>query len=163
MNIIEFSNAPYKGYPWSVKKEVLILLKTLKPETEFPTIADNKEILEVLDFLSYFKSKESFPSDFLDKKQVELIVNLVISGNFESRLKGMNELKKIVDEVSRGRRDILREFIVKTNLLIFLTENSNFNGEIFKRSIPIFEFAQKSEMLTDDILNRILNLHKDKH
>ena len=74
----------------------------------------------------------------LDKKQIELILNLVITGNFESRLKGMNELKKIVDEVSRSRRDILREQLPKTNLLMFLTENSNFNGEIFKRSIPIF-------------------------
>ena len=74
----------------------------------------------------------------LDKKQIELTLNLVITGNFESRLKGMNELKKMVDEVSRSRRDILREQLPKTNLLMFLTENSNFNGEIFKRSIPIF-------------------------
>lgn len=137
-SIMEFANPPYKGYPWSVKKEVLTLLKTLKPETEFPAMSDNKEILELLDYMSYFKSKEAFPSEMLDKKQIELTLNLVITGNFESRLKGMNELKKVVDEVSRSRRDILREQLPRTNLLMFLTDNSNFNGEIFKRSIPIF-------------------------
>ena len=69
----------------------------------------------------------------------------------------------MVEEVARFRKDILKDFIIKSNLLSFLTDNSNFNSEIFKRSIPIFEFAQKHDLLTVNILNRILNLSKDKH
>ena len=40
--LLEFQNAPYRGYPWSVKKEALILLKTLTKEIDFPPLTDNR-------------------------------------------------------------------------------------------------------------------------
>ena len=54
----------------------------------------------------------------------------------------------MVEESARYRKDNLKNYIVKTNLLAALTDNSTFNVEIFKRSIPVFEFAQKSDILS---------------
>lgn len=113
--------------------------------------------------MSYFSSKGLLARDEEEKKSLELIVNLILNGNFEGRLRGLNELKKIIDYVSIRRKDtILNEFKSK-DLLNFLIDNKNFNPELFKRSLPVFEFCAKNQLLKENHLMQILSLHKDKH
>jgi hypothetical protein len=40
--------------------------------------------------MSYFSSKGLLPKEEEEKKSLELIVNLIINGNFEGRLRGLN-------------------------------------------------------------------------
>lgn len=40
--------------------------------------------------MSYFSKKGLLPNDDEEKKSLELIVNLIINGNFEGRLRGLN-------------------------------------------------------------------------
>ena len=56
--------------------------------------SDHRESIEILDFMSYFSRKGLLPKEEEEKKSLELIVNLIINGNFEGRLRGLNELKK---------------------------------------------------------------------
>lgn len=88
---------------------------------------------------------------------------MIISGNFEGKLKGLAELKRLCEGTFCLKKEVLKEKILTPSLLNALTDNATFNGEIFKRSLPLFETAAKFDLLSDDVLKRILNLHKDKH
>jgi hypothetical protein len=71
-------------------------LSYLRDSYVFPTPTDHREIIEILDYMSYFSSKGLLPRDEEEKKSLSLIISLIISGNFEGRLRGLNELKKIL-------------------------------------------------------------------
>ena len=71
--------------------------------------------------------KSAFSPEIVESKQIELIITLITSGNFEGKLKGLNEMKKIVEDI-RMKPKVLQEHISKANLLEVLTENSSFNG-----------------------------------
>jgi len=51
---------------------------------------------------------------------------------------------------------ILNE-IKSKDLLNFLIDNKNFNHELFKRSLCIFEFCNKNNLLTQKHLQQILS------
>ena len=57
--------------------------------------------------MSYFSTKGLLGRDEEEKKSLEMIVNLIINGNFEGRLRGLNELKKILDYSSYSRKDTI--------------------------------------------------------
>jgi len=44
--------------------------------------SDHRELIEILDYMSYFSTKGLLARDEEEKKSLELIVNLIINGNF---------------------------------------------------------------------------------
>lgn len=56
---MEFQTPPYRGFPWAIKKEALILLSGLEEPIELK-IVDNREIPEALDVLGYLRAKQAF-------------------------------------------------------------------------------------------------------
>jgi hypothetical protein len=54
---MEFKAANGRGLPWSLKKEVCLIMNQLKEGYIFPTPTDHKEIIEVLDYMGYLSNK----------------------------------------------------------------------------------------------------------
>ena len=100
--------------------------------------SDHRELIEILDFMSYFSSKGLLPKEEQEKKSLELIVNLIINGNFEGRLRGLNEMKRMTDHYYSYKKEITLNEIKNRDLLNFLIDNKIFNPELFKRSLCIF-------------------------
>ncbi len=105
---MEFKTTNGRGLPWSLKKEIAILYSFTKEGYVFPMPSDHRELIEILDYMSYFSNKGLLPKDDEEKKSLELIVNLILNGNFEGRLRGLNELKKIIDYSFRRKDNILQ-------------------------------------------------------
>ena len=95
-SILEFQQPPHRGFPWVIKKEALILLTGLDEPAEFK-ISDNREIPEALDVLGYLRSKQTFSEQTIEKIHIDLIIALILSGNFEGKLKGLAELKRLCE------------------------------------------------------------------
>ncbi len=153
--LLEFKTTNGRGLPWSIKKEATLLLSFITDGYVFPMPTDHRELVEILDYMSYFSQKGLLSREEEEKKTLQLILSLVVSGNFEGRLRGLNEMKRMVEYPLKRKDSIIAE-ITNKDLLSFLIENKNFNIEMFKRSLPIFEFAFKNKLLTKDHLSRIL-------
>ena len=87
---MDFKTINGRGLPWSIKKEVALLFSFMSEEYVFPMPTDHRESIEILDYMSYFSAKGLLPKEEEEKKSLELIVNLIINGNFEGRLRGLN-------------------------------------------------------------------------
>jgi hypothetical protein len=61
-----------------------------------------------------------------------------------------------MDYQTARRKDVLNAEITSKDLLNFLIENKNFNPEMFKRSLAIFEYCYRNNMLGVDHLRKIL-------
>lgn len=87
---MKFTGLNNRGLPWSIKKEALIFLTNLIPNYPFPSISDHKEMIEMLDYMNYFATKGIFTREEADKKSVEIVIGMIVGGNFEGRLRGLN-------------------------------------------------------------------------
>lgn len=162
--LMEFKMAGGRGLPWFLKKEACLVLHFSRDGYVFPTPSDHKDIAEILEYMSYLSQKGLLPREEEEKKTLSLIISLILNGNFEGRLRGLNELKKIVDyNLRTNKKEYLTVEIQRSNLLAFLTDNKNFNPELFKRSVPVFQYCYQHKLLQKKDLTRILGLHKDKH
>jgi hypothetical protein len=55
---MEFKSSNGRGLPWSIKKEVVLLLNFMTPEGyALPIPTDNREYIEILDYMGYFSLK----------------------------------------------------------------------------------------------------------
>jgi hypothetical protein len=128
---------------------------------DFLKICDNREITEALDTLDYLWNKNAFSDQKKSELEIELILLHIKIGNFEGKIRGLSELRYILE--NHWKKEEFKDKILTPFLLSSLTDSSTFNTEIFKRSIPIFEAAAKYDLLTNDILTRIIALHKYNH
>lgn len=99
-----------------------------------------------------------------EKYRNELIFNLIINGNFEGKLIGLNEIKRLITSYSGYKKEsTILDLIKSKNLIGFFLDNNNFNSELFKRSLIVFEYAYKNKLFTKEQFPLVLKLHKDKH
>lgn len=61
--LMDFKAVNGRSLPWSLKKEACLLLSYLREGYVFPTPTDHREIIEILDYMSYFSSKGLLPKD----------------------------------------------------------------------------------------------------
>jgi hypothetical protein len=87
---MNFKTTNGRGLPWSLKKEVSILFKFTKQGYIFPMPTDHRDLIEILEYMNYFSTKGLLTKEEEEKKSLEFIVNLIINGNFEGRLRGLN-------------------------------------------------------------------------
>ena len=82
--------------------------------------------------------------DVVENRQINLIFELIDATVFERKLKGLNELKNLIDKCTlRYRTERLTTVLRERNLVDYLTDNNSFNSELFRRSTPVFEFCIK--------------------
>jgi len=70
--------------------------------------------------MSYFSLKGLFSREEEEKKTLQLIVSLIVSGNFEGRLRGLNEMKRLMEYQVFRKKDIIIAEITNKDLLGFL-------------------------------------------
>lgn len=87
---MDFKAVNGKSLPWSIKKQACLLLSYLREGYIFPTPTDHREIIEIIDYMGYLCNKGLIPKDDEEKKTLSLIISLIINGNFEGRLRGLN-------------------------------------------------------------------------
>lgn len=86
-----------------------------------------------------------------EKYRNELIFNLIINGNFEGKLIGLNEIKRLITSYSGYKKEsTILDLIKSKNLIGFFLDNNNFNSELFKRSLIVFEYAYKNKLFTKE-------------
>lgn len=52
-------------------------MSNLYADFPFPKIQDNREVLDLLDYFPYLQSKQVMSQEAAEKKQTELIINLI--------------------------------------------------------------------------------------
>ena len=66
---MNFKTTNGRGLPWSLKKEVSILFKFTKEGYIFPMPSDHRELIEILQYMSYFSTKGLLAKEEEEKKE----------------------------------------------------------------------------------------------
>ena len=59
--LLEFKYGNGRGLPWSLKKEIAVLMHFMREGYVFPMPSDHRELIEILDYMSYFSTKGLLP------------------------------------------------------------------------------------------------------
>lgn len=140
--------------PWCLRKGALTMLHLLGSQPELPEF-DIRDAADLFDLIFFFG--DHYPQELVEARHISLIFELIYSTNFERKLKGLNELKNLIDKTQlRARTEKLTTVLRDRNLVDYLTDNNNFNSELFKRSTPVFEFCIRQKCFRNEHLDRIV-------
>jgi len=60
---MDFKTTNGRGLSWSIKKEITLLFSFMSDDYVFPMPTDHRELIEILDYMSYFSNKGLLPKD----------------------------------------------------------------------------------------------------
>ncbi|MBS1889998.1 MAG: hypothetical protein JST59_01790 [Actinobacteria bacterium] len=146
--IFNYKDASGKGFPCSIRGSCLLLLSRLSKSTmgiQLPTL-ELKDYNEVYKLIPLYL--EFFPKEETEITVIEYSVQLAIgNSSFDSRLRGINELKSYIDRINSKESRLFRfiteeklqEILKSSGFLEAIIDPRNFNSEIFKRSVPMLK------------------------
>lgn len=86
-----------RNLPWCLRKGALQLLHLLGNQVELPQF-DLRDAQDIYELFGYFG--ELYPQDVIEARQIALTFELIFSTSFDRKLKGLNELKNLIDRNS---------------------------------------------------------------